>query len=64
MTPIRYRYRTIEFGNSDVHLCTLRDRQQYSDDNDTPANLGISSANWPLFGVIWDSSKVLTNFMF
>ena len=64
MNSIRYRYRTIEFGNSDVHLCTLRDRQQFSDDNDTAAKLGISSANWPLFGVIWDSSKVLANFMF
>ena len=64
MTALRYRYRTIEFGNSDVHLRTLRDRQQFSDDNDTAANLGISSASWPLFGVIWDSSKVLANFMF
>jgi len=64
MNSIRYRYRTIEFGNADIHLCTLRDRQQFSDKNDTAANLGISSANWPLFGVIWDSSKVLANFMF
>lgn len=64
MNSIRYRYRTIEFGNSDIHLCTLRDRQQFSDKNDVAANLGISSANWPLFGVIWDSSKVLANFMF
>ncbi len=64
MSPLRYRYRTIEFGNTDVHLCTLRDRQQFSDDDNTAANLGISSANWPLFGVIWDSSKVLANFMF
>lgn len=64
MKPLRYRYRTIEFGNSDVHICTLRDRQQFSDEHDVAANLGISSANWPLFGVIWDSSKVLANFMF
>lgn len=64
MSPLRYRYRTIEFGDTDVHLCTLRDRQQFSDDDDIAANFGISSANWPLFGVIWDSSKVLANFMF
>ena len=64
MSTLRYRYCTIEFGETDVHLCTLRNRQQFSDDYDIAANLGISSANWPLFGVIWDSSKVLANFMF
>ena len=64
MKPLRYRYRTIEFGNSDIHMCTLRDRQQFSDKNDVAANLGISSASWPLFGIVWDSSKVLANFMF
>ena len=64
MSPVRYRYHTIEFGNSDIHICTLRDRQQFSDDEDIAADLGISSANWPLFGVVWDSSKVLANFMF
>ena len=64
MNPIRYRYRTIEFGNSDIHLRTLRDRQQFSDENNIAADLGISSASWPLFGVVWDSSKVLANFMF
>ena len=64
MNSIRYRYRTIEFGSSDIHLRTLRDRQQFSDENSSAANLGISSASWPLFGVVWDSSKVLANFMF
>lgn len=64
MNPIRYCYSTIEFGDSDIHICTLRDKQQFHDNNDIAADLGISSANWPLFGVIWDSSKVLANFMF
>jgi len=64
MSALRFRYRTIEFGQTDIHLRTLRDKQQYSDDDGIASNLGISSANWPLFGVIWDSSKVLANFMF
>jgi len=64
MPSLRFRYRTIEFGNSDIHLRTLRDRQQYADKDNVASNLGISSANWPLFGIIWDSSKVLANFMF
>jgi len=64
MPSPRVRYRTIEFGNTDVHVRTLRDRQQFSDNEGIAENLGISSATWPLFGVIWDSSEVLANLMF
>ncbi|MCW8900937.1 MAG: protein N-lysine methyltransferase family protein [Gammaproteobacteria bacterium] len=64
MSSLRFQYQTIEFGKSDIHLRTLRDKQQYSDDDDIAENLGISSANWSLFGVVWDSSKVLANVMF
>jgi len=64
MSSLRFRYRTIEFGNSDIHLRTLRDRQEYADDDNVASKLGISSANWPLFGIIWDSSKILANLMF
>lgn len=64
MTSLRYQYQTIEFGKSDIHLRTLRNRQEYSDDDDIAEKLGISSANWSLFGIVWDSSKVLANYMF
>lgn len=64
MTSLRYQYQTIEFGKSDIHLRTLRNRQEYSDDEDIAEKLGISSANWSLFGIVWDSSKVLANYMF
>lgn len=64
MSALRFRYRTIEFGKADIHLRTLRDNQQYADDDGIATKLGISSANWPLFGVIWDSSRVLAKFMF
>lgn len=64
MSSLRYQYQTIEFGKSDIHLRTLRDKQEYSDDDNIAEKLGISSANWSLFGVVWDSSKVLANFMF
>lgn len=59
----RIRYRTIEIGNNDIHLCTLRDKQQFSDPQDTALNLGISSATWPIFGVVWPSSLVLAHHM-
>lgn len=37
--------------------------QQYSDPDDEALKLGISSANWSLFGVVWDSSQVLARLM-
>ena len=62
-TPVRVRYQTVEFGKIDIHLCTLRDNQQFSDPKGIAEELGISSALWPLFGIIWPSSLVLANYM-
>lgn len=64
MSKIRVRYRTIEFGNTDIHIRTLRDKQQYSDDDGAASKKGISSAMWPLFGVIWDSGEILARLMY
>lgn len=64
MSTPRYRYQTIEFGDTDIHVKTLRDKQQFSDDENVAARLGISSANWSIFGVIWPSGDALANVMF
>ena len=64
MSQFRVKYRTFEFGDTDIHVRTLRDRQQFSDDDGRAEMLGISSATWPLFGVIWDSSEVLAHLMY
>jgi predicted nicotinamide N-methyase len=64
MSSLRYRYQTIEFDDTDIHVKTLRDRQQFSDDEGFAAKLGISSATWPLFGVIWPSGEALARLMF
>ncbi|GAA0858685.1 class I SAM-dependent methyltransferase [Aliiglaciecola litoralis] len=64
MTTLRLSYQTIEFGATDIHLCTLRDKQEYQDPDSVAKRLGICSASWPLFGVIWPSSIVLAHFMF
>ncbi|OMH25733.1 methyltransferase [Motiliproteus sp. MSK22-1] len=61
--PVRVRYQTVEFGSTDIHLCTLRDNQQFSDPDGIAQNLGISSATWPLFGVIWPSGFVLAHYL-
>lgn len=63
MSSLRFRYQTIEFGDMDIHLRSLRDNQEFSDDQGEAANLGISSASWPLFGIIWASGHVLAQEM-
>ncbi|MGO2161033.1 methyltransferase domain-containing protein [Vibrio toranzoniae] len=60
---LRIRYQTIEIENTDIHLCTLRDNQQFNDPDNVALNIGISSASWPIFGVVWPSSLVLAHHM-
>lgn len=63
MTSPRVRYQTIEFGETDIHLRMLRDKQQFEDVDDVALKLGISSATWPIFGVVWASGMVLAHLM-
>lgn len=58
---IRVCYNTHEFGNLDIHLRTLRDKQEFHDQDGIAEKLGISSATWPLFGVVWPSSLILAH---
>lgn len=60
---LRFQYQTIEFGKTDIHVRTLRDNFQYEDSDDVARKLGIGSANWPLFGVLWASSEILARIM-
>jgi ETFB lysine methyltransferase len=64
MSSLRIQYQTIEFDKVDIHVRTLRDKQEYLDVDNIADKLGISSAQWSLFGVIWPSSEVLAHFMF
>ncbi len=63
MATLRVRYQTIEFGTTDIHIRSLRDNQEFSDDEGTAEDLGISSASWPLFGIVWPSGEVLAQLM-
>ena len=56
-------YQTLEFGKVDIHLCTLRDKQEFHDPEGIAEKLGISSAFWPLFGIVWPSGMVLAHFI-
>jgi predicted nicotinamide N-methyase len=46
-------------GVADLQIRSLLDRQQYWDPDDEAARRGISSAAWPLFGMLWPSAAVL-----
>ena len=62
-TLMRLRYHTYEFDQCDLHVRTLRNRQEFDDPEDIAQALGISSTNWSLFGVVWDSGEVLARLM-
>ncbi len=63
MSKYRVRYQTFEIDDLDIHVRSLRDNQQFSDDGNIAKNLGISSAQWPIFGIIWASGEVLARLM-
>jgi predicted nicotinamide N-methyase len=46
-------------GVDDLIIRSLIDRQQFHDPDASAAALGISSATWPLFGLLWPSSQRL-----
>jgi predicted nicotinamide N-methyase len=50
-------------GVADLHIRSLRDRQQYADPDGAAEAIGISSAAWPLFGLVWPSSQELASVM-
>lgn len=64
MSSVRLNYQTIEFDHVDIHVRSLRDLQQFADDAEQTAEaFGMPLSSWPLFGVLWDSGRVLAQFM-
>jgi predicted nicotinamide N-methyase len=53
------KYETITVNHIDYSIHSLKDRQQYYDHELTAEAIGISSATWSLFGVVWPSSRML-----
>jgi predicted nicotinamide N-methyase len=50
-------------GVADLQIRSLLDRQQFADPLGEAAALGISSAAWPLFGLLWPSGRRLAALM-
>lgn len=53
------KHETIAVNNVDYSIRSLKDRQQFYDHQQRAEALGISSATWSLFGVVWPASRVL-----
>lgn len=54
---------TIRIGDRPYRLRMLADLQQYTDPDGVGARPGISSGQWPLFGHLWASSRLLAEVM-
>ncbi len=54
---------TYRIGAVDYRIRSLSDRQQYSDPDGAAERAGISSASWPIFGVVWPSGLALAREM-
>lgn len=50
-------------GVDDLLIRSLLDKNQFHDPIDEALNLGISSATWPLFGLLWPSGAYLAQRM-
>ena len=57
------RFQTISYGDVDYHLRSLRDVQQCPESVADVERFGLSSATWPLFGVLWRSEELLSHLM-
>lgn len=54
---------TVSIGGHAYRLRVLSDRQQFADPDGHGARLGISSAQWSLFGQLWPSERLLAQAM-
>ena len=50
--------RTHRIGAEDFHIRSLLDRQQYWDPDRCAERAGISSAAWPIFGVLFACDRI------
>jgi predicted nicotinamide N-methyase len=57
------KFESITGTGGDLRVRSLIDRQQYHDPMGEAEEAGISPAQWPLFGLLWPSSRVLAQAM-
>ena len=63
-TGYKVKFQSVEvLGGKALEIRSLLDRTQFSDDEGIAQALGISSAQWPLFGLVWPSEQKLADLM-
>lgn len=63
MTDVRFRYQSNDFGEYDIHYRSFKNRNQFDDVGGIAEALGVSSASWPIFGLVWQSGEILAQLM-
>ncbi len=53
----------VRLGGHDYRVRALSDRQQFANPDHAAARMGISSAQWCLFGQVWPSGRLLAEAM-
>ncbi len=61
MSNIQLKQETIILNQVNYLIQSLKDNQQYNDDDGASSRLGIPSSTWPLFGILWPSSIILAS---
>ena len=56
---VQLRSDTIVIDNIGYLIQSLKDNQQFDEEDNLAKELGISDATWPLFGIVWPSSIIL-----
>ena len=59
MSSVELKSETITINEFEYLISSLKDAQQFDDQDQEAIALGISSATWSLFGVIWPTSVVM-----
>jgi predicted nicotinamide N-methyase len=60
---LRYRYQNYQVGEFNIRLRMLRDLDELEDTGGRAEEAGISKEAFPLFGIVWASSEVLSRLM-
>ena len=61
--PYQVKFETVSGSGADLQVRSLLDRQQFYDPLGEAEAQGISSAAWPIFGMLWPSGRVLAQVM-
>ena len=61
MSAIQLKQERITLNQVDYLIQSLKDNQQFDEDDTASAGVGISPATWPLFGLFWPSSLILAS---